>query len=246
MLANTKKQHTKRPTKEEHFIDGSEVAKKKAKLGEKLEDEAKNCKIWLNNKLVPRPNYPTSYGILFYHKAGAGIETIQITKAITEGRQGCSNTVQNTEFRYLLGLIPQGNSWTVFKGLPEKNERPEETAMREFEEESSLCFPYNKIDYKSWPVKAELYGVTSTKKLLHIYLIPAPDELDASKFNVDKVVTIDSGRFSGLPEIIEIKFFTKKQAIEGVPGRGKTKAAKIYKSQISILERADAILNDRI
>ena len=150
------------------------------------------------------------------------------------------------QFQYLLGLIPQGNSWTVFKGLPENDERPEEIAIREFEEESSLDFPYNRKDWKSCPVRSELYGVTSTKKLLHIFLIPAPPELAISKFNVDNVVKIDAGRYSGVPEIIEIKYLTKRQAIEGMVGRGKTKAAKIYKSQVSILERADLILNNRI
>lgn len=118
--------------------------------------------------------------------------------------------------------------------------------MREFEEESSLVFPYDRQDWDSCPVKSELYGVTSTKKLLHIYLIPAPPELDDAKFDVDKVVKIDGGRFLGRPEIIEIKFMTKQQAIEGIRHRGNTATAKIYKSQVSILERADAILNWRI
>jgi len=220
---------------------------KKARIGDnKSEDEKKNCMIWLNNKLVVRPNYTTSYGILLYREADASNDNDKNDND-TDDNEGIPSGVQTTQFQYLLGLIPQGNSWTVFKGLPENNERPEETAMREFQEESSLDFPYKTQDnWESCPVKAELYGVTSTKKLLQIFLIPAPPELDISKFNVDNVVKIDgNGRFSGVPEIIEIKFLTKKQAIEGIRGQGKNKVAKIYKSQISILERADTILNNK-
>lgn len=243
MSSKEKKEEPKRATPIEHSNEGN-VATKKQKIGEALDDdendETKSGKIWLNNKLVPRPNYPTSHGILLYRKPSTNAE--QAGNDESDAKKW-KNIFQQSDVRYLLGLIPQGNSWTVFKGLPEPNETPEETAVREFEEETSLKFPY---DCKTWPVKAELYGVTSTKKLLHIYLMEAPSDLDTKKFDVDKVVKIDSGRFAGVPEIIEIKFLTKKQAIQGIPGRGKQKAAKIYKSQISILERADAILNNRV
>jgi 8-oxo-dGTP pyrophosphatase MutT (NUDIX family) len=185
-----------------------------------------NNHIYLNGKMIRRPNYPTSYGILLYRKAA-----------------------DTAEFQYLLGLIPQGNAWTVFKGLPESNERPEETAVREFEEETSLAFPYP--HWEDCPIKETLYGVTSTKKLLEIYLIPAPIsstsiqigcEFDVSKFDVDKVVRIDSGYMEGKPEIVEIRYMSKRQAIAGVAGRDTNRIAKIFKSQIGILERAEAVL----
>lgn len=191
-------------------------------------DDGNDNQIYLNGKLVRRPNYPTSYGILLYRKNDdAG------------------------EFQYLLGLIPQGNAWTMFKGLPEPNERPEETAIREFEEETSLAIPYP--SWEECPMKMKLYGVTSTKKLIEIYLIPAPIpsasvpaecEFDVSKFDVDKVVKIDSGYMEGKPEIVEIRYMSKRQAIEGVAGRGTSRVAKIYKSQIGILEQAEAVLMD--
>eukprot|EP00536_Pseudo-nitzschia_multiseries_P001125 jgi/Psemu1/282803/fgenesh1_pg.14_\ len=224
-----------------------------------------HSKIWLNNKLVVRPNYVTSYGILFYRESGARTHPKESKPTQDSSKDDGHNNVNNnstdvrakqkeTQFEYLLGLIPQGNSWTVFKGLPETNERPEDTAVREFEEESSLPFPYpypnpredwGKSDSCCCPVTAVLHGVTSTKKLLEIFLIPAPPGLDVSQFDVDKVVKIDgSGRFSGLPEIVEIRFLTKTRAVEGIRGKGKHKIAKIYKSQVSILERADRILKN--
>lgn len=222
---------------EERGTNGSK--RTKGGLHTNIDDDSDCNKIWLNHKLVPRPNYVTSYGILFYRDPQNNNRRVE-----DDSETATVIKPQCLEFEYLLGLIPQGNSWTVFKGLPEGDEKPHETAMREFEEETSLDFPYSKADWKHHcEIKAELYGVTSTKKLLQIFLIRAPPMLDVSKFEIDKVVKIDSGRFSGVPEIIEIKFLTKKQAVEGTCGTGKYKVAKIYKSQISILERADMILS---
>lgn len=239
-MSTMKNQQTKRAKGSAVSDQDNHAARKRAKVGDTIKDEKQSRKIWLNDEFVVRPNYPTSYGILFYRKVFSNGEGSFITPFFREG------TNAKSDFQYLLGLIPQGNSWTVFKGLPENNESPGETAIREFEEESSLDFPYDRDDWKGCPVRSELYGVTSTKKLLHIFLIPAPKGLVSSNFDVKKVVKIDSGRFAGKPEIIEIKYLTKKQALEGFPSRGKTKAAKIYKSQISILERADAVLNGRV
>lgn len=237
--------------------DGTNTKKTRARAKDKIQDDS--GKIWLNGKFVDRPNYVTSYGILFYRKATVGSEAQENQVGRTSStvqkdeRQNMpGNNTKGTqcsrgEFEYLLGLIPQGHSWTVFKGLSESNERPEDTAIREFEEESSLEFPYPRDALVSGSlVESELYGVTSTKKLLQIFLIAAPPTMDVSKFNVDKVVKIDTGRFSGVPEIVEIRFLTKNQATErGIHGKGKTNIAKIYKSQIPILERAETILNQR-
>ena len=168
-----------------------------------------SSKIWLNNRLVDRPKYPTSYGILLYRKKKIEEEEVIVENNSNNDNNNnnnnnnnsatCSSSTQRSrgeQFEYLLGLIPQGNSWTVFKGLPEgNNEQPEETAIREFEEESSLTFPYNNDNSNyNWDKKYEiLYGVTSTKKLLQIYLIPAPLDIDISKFDISNVVKIDKG-----------------------------------------------------
>uniref|UniRef100_A0A448ZKH9 Nudix hydrolase domain-containing protein n=1 Tax=Pseudo-nitzschia multistriata TaxID=183589 RepID=A0A448ZKH9_9STRA len=245
----------KRPRKEAPppLVEGVGEHKKARGQRAAIEDPKKTSKIWLNHKLVARPNYITSYGILMYRESTASDDpgSRRNSESADEPAKdnGCRNSHGDVphhrkEFEYLLGLIPQGNAWTVFKGLPEPNETPEETAVREFEEETSLRFPYPFPNTGKNVFTTKLYGVTSTKKLLQIYLVPSPPELDTSRFDVDKVVTIDgSGRFSGLPEIIEIRFLTKDKAIEGVRGKGNHRIAKIYKSQISILERADSILH---
>lgn len=190
--------------------------------------------IWVDGKLIKRPTHvAVSYGILIYKKE--------------EDDGG------NTEYNYLLGLIPQGNAWTVFKGMPEEdgNETPEQTAMREFQEETSIPFPYPNLSSSSGcnndhnkKIKATtLFGLTSNKKkLLEIYLVRAPETFSSSGFDKEKVVKIDSGYMQGKPEIIDIQFMTKQEAVEGFATAGRKKTVKIYKSQIGILEHAEVFL----
>mmetsp|Transcript_46174 Transcript_46174/g.112842 ORF Transcript_46174/g.112842 Transcript_46174/m.112842 type:complete len:342 (+) Transcript_46174:71-1096(+) len=295
-----------------------------------------SSKIWVGGRLVDRPStYPTSYGVLFYRRR-------RLRHVVGGGSSGNDHQqqLQHYEFQYLLGLIPQRNFWTVFKGMSEtadsngESESPFETAIREFEEESSLQFPYKynnnaddededededdgdkahegkkKQSYDNndedrrrcasdfvkeiWPppepttkttgsvpfLSTVLHGVTSRRKLLEIYLLPDPDEsivttecdnsdgtncpatpptgtLDISKFDVDKVVKIDGEYMKGRPEIVQLAWLTKRQAVDdgtaAVPSSStnskndtkpsKSKPIKIYNSQISMIERADELL----
>ena len=76
----------------------------------------------------------------------------------------------------------------------------------------------------------------------------------SSSLRYHTICCIDFRKFKGYlvgkAEIIQINFLTKNQAIEGrtrnptATPYGKNKVAKIYKSQISILERAETILNN--
>ena len=172
--------------------------------------------IWVDGELIRRPNnLSVSYGILLYKK-------------------------EDAKFKYLLGLIPQGNAWTVFKGMPEEGETPEQTATREFKEETSIAFPFP--DFSDC-VETTLFGRTS-KKLLEIFLIAAPENFDFSQFDIEQVVKIDAGYMQGKPEIIDIQFLTKQQAVEGTKAKG-GKVAKVYKSQVGILEHAEEVLKGK-
>ena len=305
-----------------------------------------SSKIWVDGRLVDRPStYPTSYGVLFYRRRRVG------GSSSSSGND--HRSLRPYEFQYLLGLIPQRNFWTVFKGMSEeadsngRSESPFETAIREFEEESSLRFPYkdnsndnnedeeeandddggdNKAQRENWEksdgkddedrrrcaldftneiwpppelstkttgsvpfLSTVLHGITSRRKLLEIYLIPDPDEpigtaqsegndftthpattsptkrLDISKFDVDKVVKIDGGYMKGRPEIVQLAWLTRRQAVDDgiVPSTtnknggnndtksspsssssssSKSKPIKIYNSQISIIDRAEELL----
>lgn len=64
--------------------------------------------------------------------------------------------------RYLLGMVPQRNNWTVFKGMPSNSEEQlEATALREFEEETGTSNIVKRIQSE-----AVLRGATSKKDLV--------------------------------------------------------------------------------
>jgi 8-oxo-dGTP pyrophosphatase MutT (NUDIX family) len=147
---------------------------------------------------------PTSYGVLLFRRGEEGI-------------------------RFLLGKIPQGNFWTVFKGMPEVNETPYETALREFQEETGSSA------LKELSPIATLTGKTS-QKTLEIFLQEWTQPPENIVFDIDQVVKIDSGYMAGRPEIIDIKWLSLDQAMNGVHG------AKIYKSQETILSQAYEVI----
>lgn len=184
----------------------------------------------LNNSMPP-----TSYGVLLYRRLQQ------------EGIQNKSNT---SKIEYLLGLIPQRNFWTVFKGLPEAGETPHETALREFAEETGTMQNSQNRDNTTSTAAAALtelspvatlHGqVGKKKKKLVIFLQSAPQGFfDTSFFDISKVVTIDSGYMEGKPEIVAIQWLSFEEALNGTNDE---KRPKIYPSQIPLLEQAENIL----
>lgn len=153
---------------------------------------------------------PVSYGVLLHKK-------------------------QDDEVVYLLGMIPQRNWWTVFKGMPNNDdESPHETALREFREETGT----DENVLQAISPEATLYGKTGKKDLV-IYLQEG-SEVSSESFNLERVVKIDQGYMKGKPEIVAIRWLTMREALDGVDG------AKIYKSQESILRDAqDFVINEK-
>lgn len=113
--------------------------------------------------------------------------------------------------------------------MPEPNEAPHETALREFQEETG-----SSALTKLSPI-ATLTGSTG-KKTLEIYLHEWTSSPDDIVFDVDQVVKIDTGYMAGRPEIIAIQWITLEQAMNGKDG------AKIYNSQESILSQAYKVI----
>ena len=146
--------------------------------------------------------------------------------------------------RFLLGMIPQRNAWTVFKGMPSQkedgsDESPAETALREFEEETGS---QGLLALQDFHPEATLHGRAS-KKHLEIYLHEGSFFDERESFCAERVIKIEDGYMKGRPEIIAVRWLTLQQATEGADG------AKIYKSQESILQEAYAILiakNDQV
>jgi len=128
-------------------------------------------------------------------------------------------------------LLSSGNYWTVFKGMPEAGETPQQTAVREFCEETGSVGVLPTISDGA-PI---LKGRTSAKDL--VIFLQDGSGIPESIFDIDKVVKIDSGYMEGKPEIIGIRYLTLEEALSGTDD-----GAKIYKSQENILQQAQTYL----
>ena len=193
--------------------------------------------IWIEGRLVPKPSNAqhVSHGVLLYRRK---------PDAPSSHDNAATDDDANNSFEFLLGLIPQRNFWTVFKGMPNDNESPRETAAREFLEETSVSLP------DDWTAETTLWGKTS-KKYLHISLVDGTAMSDPiDNFDITKVTTIDQGYLEGQPEIVHIQWLNLSQAMDGVVALGKnndknksSKSVKIYPSQIGIIKHAQAFLS---
>lgn len=115
--------------------------------------------------------------------------------------------------------------------MPESNETPQETAVREFGEETGSSGVLTSTSLEDAPT---LTGRTSKKDL--VIFLRDGSAVSESIFDLDKVVKIDSGYLVGRPEIVAIRWLTLEEALEGVDG------AKIYNSQQTILQQAETLL----
>ena len=114
---------------------------------------------------------------------------------------------ENLEF--LIGQSPQG-WWDIFKGRIDEGESAEETAKREFEEESS--FSYN------GSLEADM-ALTNGK--VKAWLVEMPD-LDDKAFDVSKISIISTSEkdkklnkknpFEGKPEVVAVGWFKRDEA----------------------------------
>jgi hypothetical protein len=159
-----------------------------------------------------------SYGVLLY-------------KRVADTEKEAAVSIQ-----FLLGLIPQRTNWTVFKGVPndgdgDNRESPEETALREFEEETGTK---GLLTCQNFRPEATLHG-RAGKKHLEIFLHEG-SFFQESDFFLERVVKIDSSYMKGKPEIVAVRWLDLHQALDGVQG------AVVYKSQENILREAHDIL----
>ena len=172
-----------------------------------------------------QPGPVVSYGVLLYKQRPVAVDADK-----------------NDSIQFLLGLIPQRNWWTVFKGLPEPGESPEKTAWREFQEETGWRPEAGNIPtaLQTNPLTT-LHGRVGNKKRLEIFLYEGGSFFDnvEQHFCLERVVKIDSGYMKGKPEIVAVQWLTLHEALTGTNNAG---GAMIYKSQQNILKDAHEIL----
>ena len=130
----------------------------------------------------------------------------------------------NNRIEFLLGMPPQGNYWTVFKGAKEGRETAHETAAREFQEETGFVFP-REAHFSDDKILTGIVGKGKKQKELKIWLVEMPD-LQIVDFDVEKVVPIDTGHYAGQPEIVKIEWITAETAVERMPPSQKTMIAQ--------------------
>ena len=111
------------------------------------------------------------------------------------------------DVQFLMGEPPQKTYWTAFKGGMDADDRSEhDTAIREFEEESSFVFDGDMDHTKI------LTGATPNKNL-KIWLVEMP-HIDPADFDVDAVLKIDSDdpEWHGQPEIVNVAWLSSADA----------------------------------
>lgn len=124
------------------------------------------------------------------------------------------------EFYFMLGKAPQG-WWSDFRGgeEPEDNGDLMATAAREFTEESSFELPVSLDD-----------AMRIEHKNAAIFLTDLA-ELDASQFDINKVMRITQGHYAGTPEIVEVAWFH----IDDLPNISNTRMPVIQKAIASLM-----------
>lgn len=107
--------------------------------------------------------------------------------------------------KILIGHPTKASGWTIMKGRPEVNEKPVETALREFKEESGIDLtPYtNQLVF----LGTELYKFKH--KQIHAYLLKTDTEFPEPK--CESIVTDRGEPF--FPELDAFKWVTYDEAL---------------------------------
>jgi 8-oxo-dGTP pyrophosphatase MutT (NUDIX family) len=85
-------------------------------------------------------------------------------------------TIENKKY-FLVGLEKSNNYWSGFVGKSEKNETIQETALREFNEETACIFQEDLEDIKKLLLNSTpVMDISGTGKNVYIYFLEFPVE----------------------------------------------------------------------
>ncbi len=99
-------------------------------------------------------------------------------------------TFFNGKVSFLLGLEKSNKKWSGFVGGSELGEVPQETALREFHEETTMTFlQLNQYLIESLNQILPVIEKTKTGKYAYLWFIQFPHEIDISRFHVNQTMT---------------------------------------------------------
>ena len=99
-------------------------------------------------------------------------------------------TFFNGKRSFLLGLEKSNKKWSGFVGTSESGESPQETALREFHEETTMTFlQLNQYLIESLNRILPVIETTKTGKYAYLWFIQFPPEIDISRFHVNQTMT---------------------------------------------------------
>ena len=101
-------------------------------------------------------------------------------------------TVMNNNFHFLLGMETSNRKWSGFVGGAEPNETIEQTAIREFHEETAKLFErFDKFIQKQIASKTPVIEKTATGRTVYLWFIKFPEYtlfMNLSPFHENKKI----------------------------------------------------------
>ena len=121
-------------------------------------------------------------------------------------------TFFNGTIYFLLGLERSNNKWSGFVGGSETGETPQQTALREFHEETTMSF-LKLNDYIIETLKLTLPVIEKTKtgKKVYLWFVRFPPELNQADFHKNQLKTNEPT----LKEKSDITWFSLAQIENG-------------------------------
>jgi len=121
-------------------------------------------------------------------------------------------TFINGKVSFLLGLEKSNKKWSGFVGGSELGEAPQETALREFHEETTMSFLHlNRYLTDSLNIVLPVIEKTKTGKYAYLWFIEFPKETDLRLFYVNQSMTSEPT----LKEKTDIQWFPLSEIEQG-------------------------------
>ncbi len=121
-------------------------------------------------------------------------------------------TFFNGNIFFLLGLETSNKKWSGFVGSAERAETPQQTALREFHEESTMAFlQFNDYLINKLQTVSPIIETTRTGKKAYLWFIYLPSDVNLKQFHKNQLTTSEPT----LREKKNIQWFSLSQIEHG-------------------------------